>query len=312
MTEGVAKSSYLRVVAGLALLAALIISVDGGALLEQFARFRLDYVALAAACIIVATFLGSGNAYLVVAIDAPVSYGRFVSYYWLSWALGLVVPGQIGDIASLTYLMNRAGLDWRKIVARALLDKLISFAVMVALAGAALLTLPARLNVDTRTLGWIAAILLVVVFGGYLVTRVILPNAKRGSAWLVNIRSSITDVSTFVRDHPALVTVNLVGTTIKILLIGTAYWFVFMAGGAEDPRWLQIVLLVTVSSLVAYIPISFNGLGTVEITGVLLFSLLDLGEELVLSSYLVLRVVVILVAWIPALPIFVLSGKQRR
>ena len=72
------------------------------------------------------------------------------------------------------------------------------------------------------------------------------------------------------------------------------------------------MLLVTVSLLVAYIPVSFNGLGTVEITGILLFSLLGLGEELVLSSYLVLRATVMLIAWMPSLLILALSGKERR
>lgn len=239
-------------------------------------------------------------------------FARFLSFYWFSWALGLVVPGQVGDVASLTYLMKRTGLDWTKIIGRALLDKLISFAIVIALAGIALLRFSANLSVDKGTFLSAAAIVVAVAIVAVLVAVALFTKTKRGNEIRARFLEGAIDVMTFARAHPGLVAINLLGTTIKILMIGTAYWYVFMAGGATNPPWLDIVLLVTVSSLVAYIPVSFNGLGTVEITGILLFSLLGLGEELVLSSYLVLRATVMLIAWMPSLLILALSGKERR
>ncbi len=298
--------------AGLVLLAALLIWVDGDALLAQFANLRPGLLTAAAACIVVATLLGSYSAYLVVASDTPVPFARFLSFYWFSWALGLVVPGQVGDVASLTYLMKRTGLDWTKIVGRALLDKLISFAIMIALAGIALLRFSANLSVEKGTFLSSAAIVVAVAIVAVLVAIALSTKTNRGNEIKAKFRDSAIDVMAFARAHLGLVAINLLGTTIKILMIGTAYWYVFMAGGATNPPWLDIVLLVTVSSLVAYIPVSFNGLGTVEITGIMLFSLLGLGEELVLSCYLVLRATVMLIAWMPSLLILALSGKERR
>ncbi len=302
----------LRVVAGLTLIAILIFSVDGEVLLSHLTHLRSDYLLYGAICIVVATLLGSFNAYLVVAIDSTVSFGRFVSFYWFSWALGLVVPGQVGDVASLTYLMKRAGIEWSKIMARAVLDKFISFLVMALLAGIALLLFSEQIEIETGTIVWIAAAALTITAIALYLVRNILLSAARESAWLEKVRTSFRDLATFVRDKPWLVGINFVGTSLKILLIGTAYWFVFQAGGAQDPPWLEVVLLVTVSSLVAYIPVSFNGLGTVEVTGILLFSLLGLGEELVLSSYLVLRLTVLIIAWAPSLLILLISGKDGR
>lgn len=306
------NSRYLRLGAGLALLAILVVSVDGDELLAQFAQLRPELLVAAAVCIVTATLVGSYNAYLVVAIDSPVPFTRFAGYYWFSWALGLVVPGQIGDVASLTYLMKRAGLDWTRMVGRALLDKLISFAVMVSLAGFALVRFSAVVDIDGATLVWISIATFAVAAGGAWLAKSWLARSERGTAIRERIRSSVKDVVAFTLGHPGLVAINVLGTTVKILLIGTAYWYVFRAGGAASGHWLDIVLLVTVSSLVAYIPVSFNGLGTVEITGIVLFALLGLGEELVLSSYLVLRATVILIAWIPSLLILLASGKDRR
>ncbi len=273
-------------------------------------HLRTDYLIHGALCIIVATLLGSLNAYLVVAIDSAVSYSKFLACYWFSWALGLVVPGQVGDVASLTVLLKRAGLDWSKIMARAVLDKFISFFVMAMLAGLALLRYSAMVEIETASIAWIAGAGAVLAAGAYYLARKLL--ADHNVAWVDKVRVGFTDLAGFVSRRPGLVAINLVGTTLKILLIGTAYWYVFLAGGAQNPPWFEVILLVTVSSLVAYIPISFNGLGTVEVTGVLLFSFLGLGQELVLSSYLVLRVMVLGIAWLPSLLIVAFSGKSSR
>jgi uncharacterized membrane protein YbhN (UPF0104 family) len=305
-------SRYVRLVAGLAILAVLVLSVDRQALLDQFISLRVDYLLAAGLCIVIATLLGSFNAYLIVAIDTPVKYGKFLSYFWFSWALGLVVPGQVGDVASLTFLMKRAGLDWTRIVTRALIDKLISFGVMVALAGLALLRFSTSLTLNLPAL-WLTAVAVAVgAIALFFLVRAYVAQSARGAAIAEKVRSNFTESWAFVRSHSMLVVTNLIGTVIKILLIGSAYWYVFLAGGADEPFWLDIVLLVTVSSLVAYIPISFNGLGTVEVTGILLFSTLGLGSELVLSSYLVLRALVILIAWVPSLPILAGSAKEHR
>jgi len=307
----VANRKYIRVVAGLTILGILILSVDGDALVAQLMSLHPKHLLYAAACIATATLLGSYNAYLIVAVDSIVSYARFLGFYWVSWALGLVVPGQIGDVASLTYLMKRAGVDWAKIMARAVLDKLISLLVMAMLAGIALIRFASIIEIQYRTLVWIAAAGLVVIAAAFFFLRKMLLASPNEKPWAARVRSSIRDVGAFVRDYPALVTINVFGTTLKILLIGTAYWFVFLAGGAENPPWLDVILLVTVSSLVAYIPVSFNGLGTVEITGILLFSLLGFSEELVLSSYLVLRVTVLAIAWAPSMLVLLLSRQHR-
>ncbi len=306
----VSGSRFLRLIAGLAILALLVLSVDRDELISQLTHLRADYLLYAAACIVVATLLGSFNAYLVVAIDSTVAYTKFLAFYWFSWALGLVVPGQVGDVATLTLLMKKAGLDWSKIVARALLDKFISFVVMVSLAGLALLRFSDRIELETGTLSWVLVTVLLVAAGAWYVIRRAL--AANEPAWVEKIRSGFLDLTGFMRRRPGLVAINVVGTSLKILLIGTAYWYVFRAGGAIDPPWFDVILLVTVSSLVAYIPVSFNGLGTVEVTGILLFSLLGLGQELVLSSYLVLRVIVLAIAWLPSLAILALSGQSRR
>ena len=54
--------------------------------------------------------------------------------YWVGWAFSMIVPGQVGDMMSLPALLRRYGYALHTSLGRILLDKLISFAVIIALA----------------------------------------------------------------------------------------------------------------------------------------------------------------------------------
>ena len=61
-----------------------------------------------------------------------------------------------------------------------------------------------------------------------------------------------------------------------------------------------MVPLVSACALVAYVPVSFNGIGTVEMAGVFVFGHLGIPGAGVLAAILCLRLIVIALAWIPA------------
>jgi uncharacterized membrane protein YbhN (UPF0104 family) len=113
------------------------------------------------------------------------------------------------------------------------------------------------------------------------------------------IGQTFREAKTTVQLHLARVFTNIILTIIKVLLIGVAYWCMFRGLGG-DVNLLEVVFLVPASALIAYLPISFNGIGTVEITAVYLFNKIGLSTTTILASYLVLRIIVLLIAWIPA------------
>jgi len=64
---------------------------------------------------------------------------------------------------------------------------------------------------------------------------------------------------------------------------------------------LPNVTIVAISSgLVAYLPLSANGIGTVEMAGAGLFGEIGVSLPVVLSMYVLLRLANILLAWVPA------------
>jgi uncharacterized membrane protein YbhN (UPF0104 family) len=102
---------------------------------------------------------------------------------------------------------------------------------------------------------------------------------------------------------------NLALTILKFGCSVLAFWCVFCALGEGQLAYLHTLPLVAISALVAYIPVSFNGLGTVEFAGIWLFGGAGIAKATVLSAYLLVRVIVLTIAWLPV-SLALLTSRQ--
>ncbi len=75
---------------------------------------------------------------LALRLVVTATFLSFLRIYWIAWAVGLVSPGQVGDLATVGTNLSRRGVDWRGTVGRSLLDKGITLSVMLLFAAAAL------------------------------------------------------------------------------------------------------------------------------------------------------------------------------
>ena len=92
---------------------------------------------------------------------------------------------------------------------------------------------------------------------------------------------------------------NAALTVIKTMVSGLAYWAVLRSIASDAPAFATTTVISQSAGLVAYLPISFNGIGTVEVSAVAMFHLVGLGSAVVLSTYLILRATTLIVAWLP-------------
>lgn len=301
------RNKLLRTAGGLVLLSALILYFDPQQIVFSLKSLNMLWVAIAATLIVCATMIGAVNAYLIVNLENKLTFAIFLPLFWLSWAIGLLFPGQIGDMASLAMQLRHRGIGLSTGIGRILVDKLISLILMMAFAIWGACSMP-FFTIQSK---WLVL--------GLALTLLIAWQIRRISSWLKVRHSKIVNfVSTSIREiiqvierYPQRVAGNAMLTVIKIGLTGMSYWCVFHALGYFEINLLRVIMLVAISSIVAYIPISFNGIGTVEITGVFLFSLLGLKEVDVLTSYLVLRAIVIVIAWLPA-GLWMLLGRRAQ
>lgn len=280
-----------------ALLAALILWIDPARVADALAGLSLPWLLVAAACVVGSTLLGAVNALLLLGRCGEIGWRAFLPIYWSAWAMGLVVPGQVGDVAAVAALLRHHRFEWHAALGRSLLDKLISFAVIAAFAGAGLASFAGR-RLELDAVGALVALVPVaaIVLAARPLWRVTARVAPRLAALLARTAGELAATA---REHPRRVGLNIVLTVAKVAVLGLSYWAMFRALGQELAA-PAVIALAMASALVAYLPVSFNGLGTVELAGVVLFGALGVGEAAVLAAYLCLRAVVLAVAWLPA------------
>ncbi|MCP5159887.1 MAG: flippase-like domain-containing protein [Gammaproteobacteria bacterium] len=286
-----------RIFFGFFLLAILVWHFDFRKVVSEISHLDSFYFLSAAILILFFTILGAYNTYLLVNIEKKLSFLDFIPIYWMSWAAALVFPGQIGDMVTLSAIMKKHGLKISQTLGRSLADKLISFMLMLVFACWGIFSLPGV----HFTSYWLLAMLPFAIFSLSYWWRVSLLRVFNG--WQPRcadfLSRTFNEITTLTRRHPIRVTVNISLTVVKIILAGAAYWCIFQALGYAEGNFWRVVPLVAASSLVAYLPISFNGIGTVEVAGIALFSTIGLSEATVLSAYLTLRLLVVIVAWGP-------------
>lgn len=282
-----------RIAIGLALLLALLAVLDVRQIVAVM-RSMNGYWALAAAGLMcVATVIGAGALYLLLNTERVLSFRSFLPLYWTAWAVGMVFPGQVGDMVSITVVLQRRGMAPAVTLGRTIADKLVSLLLMMAFALWAV-----RQRISPLLF---AALVLGALLVGVLLLMLLRPGGPLARHRLAQfLGKALREALTVGRRYPGLIAINFALTSVKICLNGLAYWCMFQAFGFHAaPAW-DVVTLVAVSSLVAYIPISFNGVGTAEVAGVALFATVGVTPPAVLASYLVLRAIGLSLAWIPA------------
>lgn len=276
----------------------------------NFGTMDAGYLAIAVLLIGLGTLLGAANLYLLLEVGpARPRFRAFLPAYWTSWAIGLVFPGQIGDVASLALLLKRHGLALHATLARSTADKVISLILMSAfgLYGISQLHVAAEISPGQTwpVMAAIVACLLAIAMGLIKIA------AARFPAGMAIVTKTWKELLALVTENPLRLLANMGLTVVKIILAGAAYWSMFRALGHPAVTLAEVTPLVAASSLIAYVPVSLNGLGTAEAMGVILFASLQLTPATVLAGYLALRISGLLLAWVPALIWLALARKHR-
>lgn len=294
------SARHVRTGIGLVLLAVLIWYLDIRTVFAPFRSISLQWTLATAALIVFATLISAFSLHLFINQERRIPFGSFLPLYWVSWAIGLVVPGQVGDIASISASLRRHGFAWQVSLGRSVLDKGITLLAMLffALMG---LAFAADVRWNAWSLFFALALALVSLLAAYLARhRLVAWFPSDGTGWRGSVRKTADEFMTTLKRRPSRVAVNFIFSVVKILVAGASYLTMFVAFGFDGDNYFKVVCFVAVSSLVAYLPVSFNGIGTAEAAGIAMFSTLGMAPSTVLSAYIALRLLVLVLAWTPA------------
>ena len=269
------------------LLVTLVAFVDWRSLLARVLAIEPWSLAAAGIALGAVLLVGAFDLWVLLRGLAPLSYPAILRIYVIGWSSFLVLPGSAGDAVQILFF-KEADVGYREGAGVYLTDKLITLAFNVALALAgSWLFLRGRI--------WPGLIALLVLAAGVLALvawRLVRPPRHRLVEWGLSVIAFATG---YARRYPGRIAANAAGTVAKLVLGALPYWIVLHGlGVAVSP---PVVLLATYTAgLVAYVPVAFNGLGTVELAAVALYGSQGVPADAVLGLYLVIRALVVALA----------------
>jgi uncharacterized membrane protein YbhN (UPF0104 family) len=277
-------SGLLRFCAAVLLFGLLLWIVDPKELLATLLRADALLVAALFGLALVWLFLGALNVWILLRRRNAIPLVSFTEVYVTSWSMGLLIPGQLGD-ATQILLLRRHGVAVASSAAAYTIDKIISLCMFGLIGAYGVARFSVAVSPGTAfAVACVAAILAACV----IVSAVrLMPGSRLPRRVGEFLKSISTEIASFAV-QPGLVGLNALISIVKWLVMASMYSMVFAALSVAI-SFESAATIPVVSSLVAYIPITVAGLGTMEWTAVGLFRGIGIAPVDVVGAYLVMR-----------------------
>lgn len=277
----------VRLTLGILLVILLIWNVSIEKLLFSIAQTSLPYLFLAISYQYASILLGSFNQYILFSAFSNLPYKTFLTAYFKAYAFGLLLPSQIGD-ASIAYFLKSEGLYYSQTLSVYILDKFLTFILYVLVLFLFLGDIMGYPEIISLSLLIALGFLMSIVF--YIIVRLtsFFPESWRENRLMRFIHNLSSQLIFFAKHYPSLLLINFLLTLLKLGLVMFCYHAMFTALDYSLSVW-KVGLAALASGIVGYIPVSIQGLGTVEAVALLNFKTLGVSPPDVLVCYLVLR-----------------------
>lgn len=277
----------IRLTFGILLVLLLISNVSIEKLIQSLANVTFPHFFLAIFYLYASIILGSFNQYILFTAFSNMSYKTFFFAYLKAFSIGLLLPGQIGDV-SIAFFLKSEGLYYSQTLSVYILDKFLTFilyvSVLIIFVGD-IMRYPAIISI---LLLIAIGVLMPIVF--YIILRLTrsFPLSWQKNRLLRFIHNLSSQLFFFAKHHPLLLLINFLLTILKLGLVMFCYHAMLAALNYSLSVW-KVGLAAIASGIIAYIPVSIQGLGTVEAVALLNFKKLGVGPPDVLACYLLLR-----------------------
>lgn len=258
-----------------------------GEILNSLARITLTSFVMSILLLYTSILLGSFNQYILFKPILKLPFKKFIFTYFKAYITGLFLPSQVGD-ASIVFFLRHSGLRYSQSFSIYLWDKYITLFLYVVIL---FLFLSDILGYPIFFIPIILLLFLCLSIGSlYFIST--LGNIQSLERWLGRLNSFLKNIAheiiEYTKIHPLRLFNNFILTCIKICLVMACYHSMFSAFGHMTSLW-KIGISSIASGIVAYLPVSIQGVGTVEATAIWIFGRLNISPADVLSGFLLLR-----------------------
>lgn len=286
--------NVLKVVFGVLLVFAVLYYVGFGRIFTALKSFNPLYLLPMPIFIFLSYLGGVYNLYVLLSASGfKFGFWRLFKYYLLSLSAGMFTPGRLGEF-SMVYFFRKEGIPLGQGAAVSFLDKLISFAAasLVAVVALFVFVIPPNLVITLAVV--IVFCFLVALFfffsarGRSLIRNYVFRSYSR------NFEGFSSLLFFLLRERFAYVLLNFFVSIVKWFAIAFSAYYLFSGFGVHVSPF-YIFLVTNFCAIVTLIPITFNGLGFLEMSVVFFYSRINIPSNVVVSVNLIGSVVAYLI-----------------
>jgi glycosyltransferase 2 family protein len=265
------------------LLAGLVYLVDPSQMwvtLSSIAPIVLLQVALASVASLLLAALG---VHLLLGSIQEIPFTTTLWAFLKSWSLGLVGLGKFGEASLIYFLKGKIAMG--KVAAVVLVDKMITLVTLVALAASGTM----MFSGVQSSIGLVSAGIFSCILVWLLITTPSIGNlCKRLLGKWGDSLQGFSKTARFISKDYGRLSLNFFLTIIRWFINAVILSLLF---GSSSPAIIFVLMADALITLIGLLPISVNGIGTKEATAIFLFGQLGVEGAVVLSVFLLRRVI---------------------
>jgi hypothetical protein len=243
---------------------------------------------------------------LLKGIGKKISILKLTKYLFYTWAVGAFTPGKTGQFAMILFL-NKEKISRGESFMITILDKSLTILVLVVFS---LFGLYKFFQGIQQLIVYSMIILALISMGLLMFNERIKKHLRekvfrRYSRYFKGFSKSLNYL---VKTKKKIIFLNMIITSIKWILSISIIYLTFLSFNYKVEFWITIVI-VSVSNLIALIPISLAGLGLKETSGAYLFSKIGYSFSIAATSMLIFTALRYLYAFFFML-IFFIKGED--
>ena len=125
----------IKIIIGLFIIFLLLYNIGFTNYLNVLAKIKIEWFLLALILSVFAqVFVAYNFLILIKALNKKVSFSNLIRYTSLSWALGNISPGRLGEFGLVLLFKNRENIDYGEGLAIAILDKILTLLALLTFA----------------------------------------------------------------------------------------------------------------------------------------------------------------------------------
>lgn len=231
--------------------------------------------------------IGSLNLKILVdSLTKRINFLKLTKYYFLSWSIGLLAPGKIGDF-SLVYFLKKENIPLGRGIVIPLIDKLVTIIVLSILSIVGFFVfftgMDALKLMVLLLIGFLVIVFFITDLGRTLIKKYILRK------YSIKFKGFSKTFFYFLKKKKRILFLNFLLTITRVIITSMIYFVLFISLG-QKINLIYIILINAIGTIIALIPITISGLGIREVTAVFLYNQIGVLNEITVTVYLTVTI----------------------